>query len=158
MTKGTARMRNQFCIALALVICASLLTGCASITSGKVQPLSVQAKCEGKDVIGASCALTNSKGQWFVQTPGSVSINKAYGDLVLNCEKDGLSPAGGTFKSSSNGGVWGNIIAGGVVGYAIDAGTGAGFDYPTQLVVSFNPPCVLPENHAEKPPTVANRQ
>ena len=117
------------------------ITGCASITSGKIQPLSVQSKCDGKDILGAACTLTNSKGQWFVQTPGSVTVNKAYGDLVVDCKKEGLNSAGGTFRSSANGGVWGNIIAGGVIGYAVDAGTGAGFDYPTQMTVSFNPPC-----------------
>lgn len=116
-------------------------TGCASIVSGKNQPLSVTGTCEGKDVAGASCKLTNSKGTWHVQTPGSVTINKAYGDLVVQCDRPGLSSAGGTFQSSSNGGVWGNIIAGGIIGYAVDAGTGAGFDYPTSLVVTFNPPC-----------------
>lgn len=129
---------SRFLLCAFLAICMS---GCASITSGKIQPLSVSAKCDGADVVGARCDLTNSKGQWFVQTPGSVTINKAYGDLVVNCKHEGLSPAGGTFKSSSNGGVWGNIIAGGVIGYAIDAGSGAGFDYPTQLTVNFNPPC-----------------
>jgi hypothetical protein len=118
-----------------------VLSGCASITSGKLQPLSVQAKCDNQDVIGAACSLTNSKGQWFVNTPGSVTVHKAYGDLVVDCKKEGLTPAGGTFKSSSNGGVWGNLIAGGVVGYAIDAGNGAGFDYPTQMTVNFTPPC-----------------
>ena len=68
-------------------------------------------------------------------------VHKSYGDLVVECKKDNLLPAGGTFQSSSNGGVWGNILAGGVIGYAVDAGSGAGFDYPTQLLVNFNPPC-----------------
>jgi hypothetical protein len=134
-------MKSPLIVIAFLTAAIALLPGCASITSGKVQPLSMQAKCDGKDVIGASCSLTNSKGQWFVQTPGSVSINKSYGDLVIACTKDGLAPAGGTFKSSSNGGVWGNIVAGGLIGYAVDAGTGAGFDYPTQLAVNFSPPC-----------------
>lgn len=130
---------------LLVAAAAFSVTGCASITSGKIQPLSVSAKCDGTDVVGARCELTNSKGKWFVETPGSVTINKSYGDLVVSCKREGLSPAGGTFKSSSNGGVWGNIIAGGVIGYAIDAGSGAGFDYPTQLTVSFNPPCAPSE-------------
>lgn len=133
-------MRSALQLLLLFVVTLGA-TGCASITSGKIQPLSVTAKCDGRDVVGARCDLTNSKGQWFVETPGSVTINKAYGDLVVSCKRDGLSPAGGTFKSSSNGGVWGNIIAGGVIGYAIDAGSGAGFDYPTQLTVNFSPPC-----------------
>lgn len=134
------RISNYSALVL-LAVGSSLAGGCASITTGKIQPISVNAKCEGSDVVGAACSLTNSKGQWFVQTPGSVTINKAYGDLVVECKKEGLTPSGGTFKSSSNGGVWGNIIAGGIVGYAIDASSGAGFDYPTQMTVTFNGPC-----------------
>jgi len=122
-------------------IAVLLGTGCASITSGKNQPISVDAICEGQPVIGASCEMANSKGKWYVSTPGSVTIRKAYGDLVVQCKKDGLTPAGGTFESSSNGGVWGNIIAGGLIGYAVDAGSGAGFDYPTSMTVKFDPPC-----------------
>ncbi len=101
----------------------------------------MQSTCGGAAVNDASCTLTNSKGQWFVQTPGSVMIQKSFGDLTVECTKEGLAPAAGAFKSSSNGGVWGNLIAGGLVGYAVDASTGAGFDYPTQLTVVFNPPC-----------------
>lgn len=126
---------------LGMLVALGQLAGCASITTGKMQPISVQAQCESTPVIGAGCSLTNSKGKWFVNTPGSVTINKAYGDLVVECTKEGLSPAGGTFKSSSNGGVWGNVIAGGIIGYAVDASSGAGFDYPTQMNVTFLPPC-----------------
>lgn len=45
------------------------------------------------------------------------------------------------FESSAEGGVWGNIIAGGVIGYAIDAGRGAGFEYPQLMTIVFEPPC-----------------
>ena len=124
-----------------LLAAATFLQGCASITTGKIQPLSVQATCDSKPLVGAHCKLTNSNGQWFIDTPGSVSIQKAFGDLALDCTKEGLTPTSGVFKSSSNGGVWGNIIAGGVIGYAIDASNGAGFDYPSMLTVTFQPPC-----------------
>ncbi len=133
-------MRRTLLFSLA-VLSVWLLSGCASITTGKNQLLSVQTACDNKPLTGANCSLTNSKGQWFVETPGSVVIHKAYGDLIVECKKDDLKPAGGTFQSSSNGSVWGNILAGGVIGYVVDAGSGAGFDYPTQLLVNFNPPC-----------------
>ena len=68
-------------------------------------------------------------------------IRKAYGDLVVLCQKENLAPAGATFQSSASGGVWGNIIAGGIIGYAVDASSGAGFDYPTSMSVQFEPPC-----------------
>lgn len=126
-------------LVLALVLVQ--VTGCASITSGKNQALTVQSTCGGAPLVDATCKLTNSKGNWVVNTPGSVTIHKAYGDLNIACRKDGLTSTSGTFESSATGGVWGNIIAGGVIGYAVDAGTGAGFDYPQSITVSFDPPC-----------------
>lgn len=132
-------IRNLLPVAVLTVV--ALASGCASVTSGKNQALTVQAMCGGTPLSGASCALSNSKGRWVVQTPGSVTIQKSYGDLAVECTKDGIKPTVGTFESSSNGGVWGNIVLGGVIGYAIDAGSGAGFDYPQQLTISFDPPC-----------------
>ena len=126
-----------------LVIGVSVIsTGCASITSGKNQPISVNAVCDGQPVVEASCTLMNDKGSWHVKTPGSVMIQKAYGDLAVDCKK-GESVASSKFKSKSNGAVWGNILAGGIIGYAVDAGSGAGFDYPSTMTVILPPPCGL---------------
>ncbi len=126
--------------ALAPAFLCLALTGCASLTSGKHQAVSVAAVCEGEPVTEASCTLMNDKGSWHVKTPGSVMIQKAYGDLAVDCRK-GDAVATSKFKSSSNTSVWGNILAGGLIGYAVDAGSGAGFDYPSPMTVTMNPPC-----------------
>ena len=122
------------------VAITAMSTGCASITSGKNQPVSVNTLCEGEPVIEASCTLVNNKGSWHVKTPGSVMIQKAYGDLAIDCKK-GESIGTAKFKSSNNGAVWGNLIAGGLIGYAVDAGSGAGFDYPSPMTVTMTGPC-----------------
>lgn len=122
------------------------LTGCASITGSKNQPLSVQAVYTGKSIEGADCTLTNDKGTWFTKTPGSVVVQKSGQDLVVKCDKEGIPSGSTTVASSANGGAWGNILFGGIIGYAIDAGTGAAFDYPTSLaiqmgqILKFEPP------------------
>jgi hypothetical protein len=125
---------------IAALLASLGLVGCASITSGKVQPLSVNAICGGEQTNGAMCTLTNDKGSWFVKTPGSVSISKAYGDLTVECKKDKAAGTA-TFQSKSEGAVWGNVLAGGIIGYAVDAGTGAGFSYPPVLTVSLSGEC-----------------
>lgn len=127
-------------ISLGTMCLFTLLTGCASITGSKNQPVSVSAVCDGQPVVEASCTLMNDKGSWYVKTPGSVMIQKAYGDLAIDCRK-GNAVASAKFKSNSNGGVWGNIIAGGIIGYAVDASSGAGFDYPSTMTVMLPPPC-----------------
>ncbi len=121
---------------LVLFIAASLMTGCASITGSRNQPVSVTCTSEGKPVNGANCNLMNDKGQWFVTTPGTVMIQKAYGDLAITCKKDDATGAA-TFKSASEGAVWGNVIAGGLIGYAVDASSGAGFSYPQSMNVNL---------------------
>lgn len=128
---------------LLLLISAGLLglSGCASITGTSVQPVSVTAVCDGAKVVkDAICTLMNDKGQWFVTSPGSTMIQKSYGDLSVTCKKE---EAVGVLvvKSSNNSNVWGNILAGGVIGYAVDSSSGAGFNYPNMISVTMNPPC-----------------
>ncbi len=117
-----------------------LFTGCASVTSGKHQTVTVNTTCEGEPLTEASCTLLNDKGSWLVKTPGSVVIQKAYGDLAIDCKK-GESKSSEKFQSKSNTGVWGNLLVGGVIGYAVDASSGSGFDYPSNMVVKMNAPC-----------------
>jgi len=121
-----------------------LLVGCASVTGTSLQPVSVTAVCEGTKVVKeAGCTVMNDKGQWFVSTPGSTMIQKSYGDLSVACKK-GSSSGVLVVKSSSNSNVWGNILAGGIIGYAVDANTGAGFNYPNMITVFMSPPCNEP--------------
>lgn len=125
-------MFKIFCVSTLLV-----LTGCASVTGSKLQPLSVQTIQDGKEVAGVGCTLTNDAGKWFVTTPGSVTVQKSTGDMAVDCAKDELRGRE-NLVSKSNGAVWGNIILGGGIGYIIDRNTGAGFDYPNTVTVVLN--------------------
>jgi hypothetical protein len=82
----------------------------------------------------------NDKGQWFVTSPGSVMIQKSYGDLSISC-RQGESHGSLIVKSSGISNVWGNVLAGGLIGYAIDAGSGAGFNYPNLISVVMDSSC-----------------
>ena len=145
------RFLRMFCLLPLTILIAS---GCASVVSDLNQSLTLQTVCGGKPVVGASCTLKNSKGEWRVTTPGSVSVHKAYGMLSVSCDKEGLlKTLPEDFDSSANGGAWGNIILGGGIGYIVDASNGAGFDYPQLLTIAFNPPC---ENTDELPSSVVN--
>ena len=111
------------------------ISGCASITGSKLQPISVQTIQENKEVAGVGCTLMNDAGKWFVTTPGSVTVQKSTGDMTVDCNKDNQVVGHDVIVSKSNGAVWGNIIAGGGIGYIIDRNTGAGFDYPQSITV-----------------------
>lgn len=121
-------------VALAFAFC---ITGCASVTGSKNQPISVNSFYHNQEIAGCNCKLANDKGTWFVTTPGSVVIQKSYEDLLITCTKDGMNPGSATFQSKAAGGAWGNILAGGPIGYAIDRSSGAGFDYPPTMNVEL---------------------
>lgn len=116
------------------LIAALALTGCASIAGQKMQPLSVTTVHSHQEVAGIGCTLSNDAGSWFLISPGSVTVHKSTGDLVIDCKKDLLS-GNATVVSKSNTAVWGNILIGGGIGYIIDRNTGAGFDYPNTVTV-----------------------
>lgn len=134
------------------------LTACASITNSKNQPVSVDAVYKGESVEDAQCTLLNDKGTWYVKTPGSVMIQKSYGDLSVTCKKAKLPTGMVSVTSKSNGGVWGNILAGGIIGYAVDASSGAGFDYPGSINVELGRNVVVAPPQAAKPDKTLNQE
>lgn len=136
------------------IIAASVLlalTGCASIAGEKMQPITIQTVHNSKEIVGVGCTLTNDAGSWFLTTPGSVTVHKSTGDLAIDCKKDEIFGRQ-TLVSKSNGAVWGNIIAGGGIGYIVDRNTGAGFDYPATTLISMRK--ISDETASVKPSTI----
>ncbi|CAM5797793.1 hypothetical protein [Rhizobacter fulvus] len=127
-------MRFRSLFTLAAVLFAS---GCASIVNGVNQPVSVVAKAaDNTDVVGARCTLTNSKGEWYTTTPGSVVVHRAYGNMGVNCVHP-TSAGVASVKSTTKAMAFGNIIFGGLIGVGIDVGTGSAYDYPDLISVSM---------------------
>ena len=151
-------------IKFSILFISFLFTGCASITGSRNQPISVTATLEGKPVVGANCELLNDKGKWYVTTPGSVVILKSYQDLTATCRKPETKKIGATtFKSANEGSVWGNVLAGGLIGYAVDASSGAGFSYPPTLNIEMvrgdtlpNPPVPTQSSAPASTPTASS--
>jgi hypothetical protein len=126
-------MHMTFKLAVGAAFMSFFLTGCASIVSGRTQVVSVETKFKGESLTGAICRLENGKGVFFVTTPGTVTIHKAYADLLVTCNKIDTPEGLARVKSSTKAIAFGNIIFGGVIGAGVDAGTGAAYDYP-QLI------------------------
>jgi hypothetical protein len=109
-----------------------MLSGCASITGNTSQSISVQTKePTGAEVVGANCELTNSKGKWFVITPGTVGISRSNDNMQLLCRKDGYEPGRNGIVSDTKGMMFGNIIFGGGIGAIVDHTSGAAYEYPS---------------------------
>ena len=113
------------------------ISGCASIAGEKTQPITFKTIQDNTEVAGIGCSITNDAGSWFVTTPGSVTVHKSTGDMAVDCKKEDLF-GHETLISKSNGAVWGNILAGGGIGYIVDRNTGAGFNYPDNVTIKLN--------------------
>jgi len=111
------------------------LAGCASIVNGQNQPVSVETRNEAGTVAGANCKLSNNKGTWYITTPGSTTVQRSYEDLAVQCTKEAHEPGLASVKSGTKAMAFGNIIFGGVIGAAVDVGTGAAYDYPSLITV-----------------------
>ena len=123
-------------IFVAALVCA-VSSGCATITTGQNQSISVESRDKGSLVAGGACRLQNSKGTWFVTTPGSVMVNRSYGDMTVHCTHEKHEPGSVVVKSSTKAMAFGNILVGGIIGAAVDVGTGSAYDYPTLISVEF---------------------
>ncbi|CAJ7239498.1 Uncharacterised protein [Burkholderia pseudomallei] len=120
---------------------AVLSTGCATVTGGTTQTVSMKTEKDTVDVAGADCVLTNSRGTYNVTTPGKVSVHRAKDDLSVKCTKDGEADATTTVKSSHRtGAMVGNILLLGLASLAlegVDRADGAAYAYPDDIMVSF---------------------
>ena len=122
---------------LAVALLSSWLTGCASIVSGVSQPISVETKLDGASVAGVNCKLSSNKGTWFVTSPGSLTVHRGFQDMLVECSKPGMTPSSDNIASNVRALYFGNILFGGVIGLAVDAGDGAGFDYPDLISIDM---------------------
>lgn len=120
---------------LAILGTSLLLGGCASITGGTQQSVSVETRQDTAQVSGAACELVNAKGKWFLTSPGSVQIQRSNDDLQVTCNKAGLEPGRASVTSIVKPGMVGNFFFGGIIGVAIDHASGAAYDYPNMIQV-----------------------
>lgn len=134
---------------LALIAFAPLVTGCASVVEGTTQQIAIATNPE----IGAACTGSNSKGQWSVTTPGTITVKKSSTTiLTVQCTKpgweDGIAYAAGKWSKA---GIAGEIVPYvGLVNYAADMSSGAMIVYPTSITVSMHP--ALPQPPSVSPP------
>lgn len=139
---------------LFLAACASvaLASGCATITSEEMQPVTVTTKTvTGENVEKAKCELKNERGTWQVESPGVISVRRSAEDLMVECKKDGYGNGILRAISRAAGGMWGNIIFGGGIGAIIDHNKGTGYNYPDTLPVKMGESVTVDRNEQNAP-------
>lgn len=120
----------------ALLYCALLASGCASILSGTSQTVTINTNPPG-----ARCELVR-EGRIIgtvEKTPGAVTLKKTKHDIDISCKKAGYIETKEFAKSGTEGATFGNLILSGGIGWAIDSAAGADNKYPEVLTVTMVP-------------------
>lgn len=119
-----------------LLIVLAMASGCATVVKGSKQSIGIQTDPEG-----ASCELVR-EGQVIGSvspTPGEVEVEKDKDNIEVTCKKKGFNPASDSISSSFQQWTLGNLLIGGIIGIAIDAGSGAAMQYPPAVTLKMTP-------------------
>lgn len=109
MTSSTFRL-------LALSILFILTTGCATVIKGTSQSVPVSSDPLGADIL--------VDGMLVATTPADVELKRKRDHLIV-IEKKNYAPKSVAVVKNVGGAVWGNIISGGLLGWGVDAASGA---------------------------------
>lgn len=117
-----------------LLIPMLALSACASIVEGTKQNINVNTTPEG-----ARCSLIREGSviATVESTPGSVMVDKLKHDITVECIKDGYEKSVFINESGAEGATFGNILAGGVIGWGIDSATGADNKYNENVHINM---------------------
>jgi hypothetical protein len=118
------------------VVGLSLLSACATVTSGTDHNLLVES-----DPAGATCMLRREGANIGAvnTTPGSARISKSRHDITVTCERPDYEASSSTVAAGFQAMTLGNVLVGGVIGIAADLASGAAITYPDSVKVVLWP-------------------
>jgi hypothetical protein len=102
-----------------------VFTGCATIVKGTTQTIPVSSDPSGADV--------RLDGLLYGQTPTTLEVKRKRNHLIL-IEKTGYQPKSVPITKNIGGAVWGNILAGGLIGWGVDATSGAQYNLTPEVI------------------------
>jgi hypothetical protein len=135
---------------LGVVALAAALGGCASVTRGTSENISISSTPSG-----AEATITGLEVPTACITPCAI-IAKRNADITVTFAKNGYEPEVVQLTKEVPGtgaaGFAGNIIAGGLIGMGVDAATGAAQDHkPNPVMVTMRPRAAHPSPSAVRP-------
>lgn len=118
-----------------LILSLVLLSSCATIINGPTQRVPLTSFPAG--------AMVEVDGCYVGHTPLTVSVARNM-DHIVTFSKEGYVPQTYQLTHVMSAAVAGNIIAGGLVGWGVDAVTGSQYRViPETLVADLSAPCGL---------------
>lgn len=122
----------------ALLAVGALLTlaNCATVTTGSSQDINVSTEPPG-----ARCELSREGGLVGVAnpTPATVKVDKSTKAITVTCRREGFDDEVAVLTSDFQAMTLGNVLLGGLIGVAIDAGSGAMNRYPDSTTILMVP-------------------
>lgn len=121
---------------LAPLVCLLAMSGCATIVEGTSQNVAVVT-----EPAGARCTMDRQAKliATIDRTPGAAHLDKSSNDLLITCGKDGFKPITVTDSAHLVGTTLGNVLAGGLVGFVVDAADGADDAYQPEVHLALDP-------------------
>lgn len=121
------------CVLINLGLLGFMFSGCATITRGTSEQITVQSEPSG-----ASVRLSNG---FTGVTPAIFTVPRK-GDIIVKASKEGYEDGVLTLKAHVSGkgtaGVLGNALIGGVIGIGVDVATGASLSHvPNPAIVKL---------------------
>jgi len=112
------------------------LASCATVLAGTTQNVTFES-----DPPQASCRAT--RGSVVIAdrlvTPQKINVPRNKDSLELNCTAAGMGDKRQFVVAGFSGATMGNILLGGLIGAAVDAGSGANHAYPDHVIVVMAP-------------------
>jgi hypothetical protein len=135
-----------------IVALAAMLGGCASITRGTTENISIASTPSG-----AEATISGLEVPTACVTPCAI-VAKRSADISISFAKPGFETEMVTLTkevpATGAAGFAGNVIAGGLIGMGVDAATGAALDHkPNPVMVTLRPtaPAVSAPARSRKP-------
>ena len=119
-----------------ILVLLAAVSSCATIVKGKTQSVTVTTEPPG-----AICTLIRGGETIAVvnPTPGSISVEKSSDALTVTCKREGYQDSTGEVGKKFQAMTFGNVIFGGIIGAAVDAGSGAMHEYEPTVTITLIP-------------------
>jgi hypothetical protein len=134
---------KKILFAIILLAAAAYAPGCATIMHGSTQQVTVTSRPVG--------AMVVVDGGLRYRTPTILTLSRKESHTV-EISYDGYQTETVDIKRVSSGAVFGNILAGGLIGYAVDSSSGGAYRLePEQISIDLRP---IPTAAESAPPAV----
>ncbi len=123
---------------LGIVALSVMLGGCASVTRGTTENISISSTPSGVEAVVSGLEVPTT-----CTTPCAI-VAKRSADISITFEKEGYQSQTVQLTKEVSGtgaaGFAGNLLAGGLIGMGVDAATGAATDHkPNPFIVTMQP-------------------